>query len=220
MKIFVVIPAWNEAKRIRQVLQSLISLPYEVVVVDDASTDETAEIVREFPVYLLRHRLNRDQGAALQTGNDFALSHGADVIVHFDADGQFLVEEIKDLAQPVIDGVCDVVFGSRFLEKKSKMPWFKKNIMFPIARLVNRILLGIKLTDPQSGFRVLSRQVAEAIIIEQDGKAHCSEIAAKVFEHKFKVKEVPMTVIYHEFGQGLSGGIKIVKDLIFSKLLK
>jgi polyprenyl-phospho-N-acetylgalactosaminyl synthase len=220
MKIFVVIPAWNEAKRIRQVLQSLISLPYEVVVVDDASTDETAEIVSQFPVNLLRHKINRDQGAALQTGNEFALQQGADVVIHFDADGQFLVEEIKDLVQPVIAGECDVVFGSRFLEKKSKMPWFKKNIMFPIAKIVNRLLLGIKLTDPQSGFRVLSRQAAESITIEQDGKAHCSEIAAKVFEKKFRVKEVPMTVIYHEFGQGVGGGIKIVKDLIFSKFIK
>jgi len=220
MKIFVVIPAWNETKRIRQVLQGLISLPYEVVVVDDASEDETVKIVRQFPVYLLRHRVNRDQGAALQTGNEFALQQGADVIVHFDADGQFLVEEIKDLIRPIVDGQCDVVFGSRFLEKKSQMPWFKRNIMFPIARLVNRLLLGIKLTDPQSGFRVLSRRAAQKIIIEQDGKAHCSEIAAKVFENHFRVREVPMTVIYHEFGQGLGGGIKIVKDLIFSKFIK
>ncbi len=148
MKIFVVIPAWNEAERIRPVLESLISLPYELVVVDDASSDDTYQIVSQYPVSLLRHRVNRGQGAALQTGNDYALSKGADIIVHFDADGQFLVEEIKDIIEPLINNQADIVFGSRFLAKKSQMPWLKEKIYFPIAKLVNRVLLGIKSSDP------------------------------------------------------------------------
>ena len=220
MKVFVIIPAYNEAKRIRPVLESLISLPYKTVVVDDASADATADIVSEYPVALLKHRVNRDQGAALETGNQYALSQGAEVIVHFDADGQFLTEEIKDIIQPVLDGECDIVFGSRFLEKKSKLPWFKEQIIFPLARLVNRILLGVKLSDPQSGFRAMTKQAAKQLRIEQDGKAHCSEIAAKAFAKNLRVKEVPMTVIYHEFGQGFGGGLKIVKDLLMSKFIK
>ena len=220
MKIFVVVPAWNEESRIRPVLESLVSLPYEVIVVDDGSTDRTAAIVKEFPVYLLKHKINREQGAALQTGNDFALSKGADIIVHFDADGQFLVEEIKDLVEPILQGECDIVFGSRFLGKKSDIPWLKKKILLPIAKLVNRVLFGIKLSDPQSGFRVLSRRAAEQIVIEQDDYAHCSEIASKAYEYKLRIKEVPMTVIYHRFGVGLGEGIKIVKDLLLAKLKK
>ena len=220
MKIFVVIPAWNEAKRIRQILQSLISLPYEVVVVDDASSDETVEVVREFPVYLLRHKINRGQGAALQTGNEYALNRGAEVIVHFDADGQFVVEEIKDIIQPLIDGQADIVFGSRFLGKKSKMPWLKEKIYFPLARIVNRVLLGIKSTDPQSGFRAMTAETAQKIQIMQDQYAHCSEIIAKAFTYELRIKEVPMTVIYRDFGQGFSGGVKIIKDLLFSKIIK
>ncbi len=220
MNIFVVIPAWNEARKIRPVLESLISLPYKVVVVDDASSDDTYKIVSEYPVALLRHKVNRDQGAALQTGNDYALSKGADVIVHFDADGQFLSEEIDEVLAPILDQDYDIVFGSRFLDKKSDMPWLKKNVIFPLARIVNRVLLGIRLTDPQNGFRAMTRASAKKIQIEHDGKAHCSEIAAKAFTYNLKVKEVPITVIYHEFGQGFSGGLKILKDLIFSKLIK
>lgn len=220
MNIFVVVPAWNESKRIRPVLDSLVSLPYKVVVVDDASSDDTYSIVSQYPVALLHHKINRGQGAALQTGNDYALSKGADIIVHFDADGQFLVEEIKDIIQPLLDNEADIVFGSRFLSKKSKMPWLKEKIYFPLARIVNRVLLGIKSTDPQSGFRAMTRRTAQRIEIMHDEYAHCSEIIAKAFSYKLRIKEVPMTVIYRDFGQGFSGGLKILKDILFSKISK
>lgn len=220
MKILVVIPAYNESDKIASVLDSLADFPYEVVVVDDASTDNTADIVSRYPVVLLRHRLNRDQGAALETGNQYAWRQGADIIVHFDADGQFLASEIEDVLYPIIHENYDVVFGSRFLGKTSRMPWFKKNIFFPLARLVNRVLLNVKFSDPQNGFRALTRQAARQIKIEQDHKAHCSEIAAKAVASGLRIKEVPVTVIYHHFGQGLGGGLKIVRDLIVSKILK
>jgi len=221
VNIFVVIPAYNEEKRIRQVLDDLSLLPYKVVVVDDASNDRTAEIVAQYSkVSLLRHKINRDQGAALQTGNQYALAKGADIIVHFDGDGQFLSQEIKDVLAPIVDDDYDIVFGSRFLSKQSDIPSFKKNIIFPLARLVNRIFLGIKTSDPQSGFRAMTRETALRIQIEQDGKAHCSEIMAKAFEYKLRIKEVPITVIYHEFGQGMGHGFKILKDILFSKISK
>ena len=221
MNIFVVIPAYNEEKRIGQVLEDLSLLPYKIVVVDDASTDKTAAIVATYPnVALLKHKINRKQGAALQTGNKYALSKGADLIVHFDADGQFLTKEIEEVIKPILDNNCDIVFGSRFLDKKSNIPAFKKNIIFPLARLVNRIFLGIKTSDPQSGFRAMTRKTAERIQIQQDGMAHCSEIMAKAFEYKLGIKEVPITVIYHEFGQGMSHGFKILKDILFSKISK
>jgi len=221
MNIYVVVPAYNEEKRIRQVLDDLSLLPYKIVVVDDGSVDSTADIVASYDnVILLRHRVNRDQGAALETGNQYALSQGADIIVHFDADGQFLSSEIANIIKPIIEEDYDVVFGSRFLDKKSNLPYLKEHIIFPLARLVNRLFLGVKTTDPQSGFRALNRKAAQMINIEQDGKAHCSEIMAKAFEYKLKVKEVPITVIYHEFGQGFSHGLKILKDILFSKINK
>ncbi len=227
MRVFVVIPAFNEEQSIGSVLAELKNLPYEVVVINDASSDQTAKIVEQFPVVLLSHRLNRGQGAALQTGNDYALKMGADIIVHFDADGQFLVKEISEIIAPLLTQQYDIVFGSRFLDKKSELPWLKDKLIFPIARLINRLFLGIKLTDPQSGFRAMTKETAAKIIIEHDGAAHCSEIAAKAHKLKLRIKEVPMTVKYFSFGQSLlagkgrgQGGLQIIKDLLFNKLSK
>lgn len=221
MKVFVIIPAYNEAKNIGKVLQDLAVLPYQVVVVDDASQDKTCEVVLKFPkVVLLRHRLNRYQGAALETGNQYALQHGADIIVHFDADGQFLVSEIKDLIKPIMEDSYQVVLGSRFLGKKSNLPKLKEYLFFPIARIINYLFFNIKTTDPQSGFRAFSKDVADKLSIEQDAMAHCSEILAKIFQYKLKVKEVPITVLYHHFGQNFGGGLKIIRDLLFNKISK
>ncbi len=225
--IFVIVPAYNEAKNISLVLKEL-SLNYEnIIVIDDASTDNTVKIVKKFPVILLQHKVNRGQGAALETGNQCALKNNADILVHFDADGQFLVSEIKELINPLINNNYDVVLGSRFLEKKSYIPWFKKNFIFPLARLINKTIFNIRLSDPQNGFRAFTRKVAQKIKIEQDGSAHCSEFLIKIFQNNFKIKEVAITVNYHEFGQGLfgghgrgMGGIKILKDLFLRKLIK
>lgn len=220
MNTFIIIPAWNEEERIAVILEQLRVLDYKIVVVDDGSSDQTYKVVSRYPVALLRHKINRIQGAALQTGNDYALSRGADIIVHFDADGQFLVKEIPDIIKPILDNQADIVFGSRFLGKKSDIPWLKEKIYFPIAKIINRILFGIKSSDPQSGFRAMNRATAQKIRIEQDDFSHCTEIMAKAFEYKLRIKEVPITVVYHRFGQNLAGGIKIVKDLLFSKIIK
>ena len=121
---------------------------------------------------------------------------------------------------PICDGSADAVLGSRFLTKKSKLPKSKEYIIMPLARLVNRLFFGIKLSDPQSGFRALSRKSAEKLTIENDGMAHCTEIIHKLFKNNDRIVEVPITVVYHEFGQKLSGGFKIIKDIIIQKLIK
>lgn len=220
MKTFCVIPAHNEAETILEVINKAAPMVDKVVVVDDGSTDDTCKIVKELcpEAKILKHIVNRGQGAALQTGNDYALMNGADIIVHFDADGQFTAEEIKDLISPIKSGEADIVFGSRFLTKKSQIPWVKFYIILPLAKLVNKLFGGVNLTDPQSGFRAMNRRAAKIIKIEHDRMAHCSEIIYKAFKNNLRVKEVPITVIYKNFGQRFSGGIAIIKDLIFSKL--
>ena len=228
-KIFCIIPAFEEEKNIVKVINKILNLDNKdnqplidkIVVIDDGSSDQTYKLAKKIKsnrLTVLRHIINRDQGASLQTGNDYALLKKADIIVHFDADDQFVAEEINKMVEPIIKDNYDVVLGSRFLDNKTKMPKFKKNIIMPIARLVNKIFFNINLTDPQSGFRAMKRKVLEKIKIEQDGKAHCSEILYKIYKNKFKVKEVPITVIYHEFGQNFGGGVRIVKDFILNKL--
>lgn len=217
--IFCIIPAYNEEKTIAEVVASVKLLVDRVVVVNDGSRDRTQELASQEGVVVLSHLTNRGQGAGLQTGNEYALRNGAQIIIHFDADGQFLSEEIKDLVEPIVRGEADVVFGSRFLGKKSDIPFFKKHFIMPLARLVNKILGIKKMTDPQSGLRALSREAAEKIKIEQDGMAHCSEILVKTFRNNLRVIEVPTSVIYNEFGQQFGGGIRIIKDLFIKRII-
>jgi glycosyltransferase involved in cell wall biosynthesis len=218
-QIYVVIAAYNEELQIGAVLESLLKInKYNIIVVNDGSQDNTAQIVSRYPVILLSHRINRGQGAALATGTQYALSKSADIIVHFDADGQFLAQEIEKVIAPIIAGSADVVFGSKFLQANS-VPLLKKILLIKPAIIFNNLFTGIKLTDVHNGFRALSSRAASKINIRQDAMAHASEIVAQVKEQKLSYQEVPVTVIYKEFGQGLVGGLKILRDLFIKKII-
>jgi glycosyltransferase involved in cell wall biosynthesis len=216
MKVFVVIPSYNEAQHIGAVLASLKNYDYQVVVVDDGSSDETRQIAHSQGVTVLSHAINRGQGAALYTGTLYALSQGADVIVHFDSDGQFLAEEIIKVITPILEGKADIVFGSKFLQA-NQIPWLKKFFIIKPAIWLNNLLTGLKLSDVHNGFRALNRQAAEKIEIKQDAMAHASEIVARTKKCNLRYQEVPVTIIYREFGQGFSGGLKILIDWFIKK---
>jgi polyprenyl-phospho-N-acetylgalactosaminyl synthase len=221
MKIFCVIPAFNEEKNIATVIDQVKPLVDTVVVVDDSSSDQTASSSAKTGVVLLKHIINRGQGAALRTGTEYCLKNDADIVVHFDADGQFLSKDIEKVVAPIKNGEAQVVFGSRFLDSahSSEMPIFKKYFIMPLAKAVNKIFFNINLTDPQSGFRAMSSEAARKINWRQDRMAHCSEIMFEVKKNNFKVKEIPIRVIYHSFGQSFSGGLKILKELFIAMLV-
>jgi glycosyltransferase involved in cell wall biosynthesis len=224
--IFCVIPAFNEANTIKKVISDVKIILNNVVVVDDGSSDQTFKIAKNAGAIVLRHIINRGQGAALQTGNEYSIREGAKIIVHFDADDQFSYTEINDIIKPIINNNSNIVFGSRFLKNKNNLPLFKKIIIYPIARLVNKIFVGSTLSDPQNGFRAMSRHTAKLITIQNDGMAHNSEIQYKAHRLKLRMNEVPVTVKYNQFGQGFfsgrgrsSGGVRIVIDLILSRIM-
>lgn len=219
MKIYCIIPAYNEENSIVDVIKSVRPFADKIVVVDDGSLDNTYALAKNQGIHVIRHIINRGQGAALETGNAYARGQGADIVVHFDADGQFKAEEIKDITEPIIKGRADAVFGSRFLSKKSDIPGLKRYMIFPLAKAVNYIFFNVKFTDPQSGFRALSKRANENISIENDGMAHCSEILHKVIKRGYRFEEAPITVIYYNFGQRFSSGLKIIKELFFNSLL-
>ncbi|HQQ38063.1 MAG TPA: glycosyltransferase family 2 protein [bacterium] len=217
MKIICVIPAYNEDQHLAGVIAKVRPLVDAVVVVDDGSQKKITGLAELAGVFVLRHPINRGQGAALQTGSDYALKLGADIIIHFDGDDQFEAAEIPEVIAPLLSQEADVVFGSRFLEKKSNIPKVKKYIVMPLGRFLNR-LWGVRTSDPQSGFRAYTREVAQSFRIENDRMAHCSEILIKLSQAKWRIKEIPVTVTYHEYGQKLNGGFRIIKDLFLQKI--
>jgi len=226
---YIVIPVYNEEKNIVAVIGDLLKYGYKIVVIDDCSKDNTWNALQNLPVIKLKHKINRGQGAALQTGTEFALKSGASVIVHFDGDGQFLPEEIEPVIAPILSGECDVVLGSRFYTDKrrlgkqinadSQIPFLKKYINLPVSRIINYFFTGLNLTDAHCGFRAMNKITAEKINITQDRMSHNTEIVAQIKKNNLKYKEVPVTVIYKEFGQGVSGGFRILRDLILAKLI-
>lgn len=217
---FVVVPAYNEAKNIQNTLDDLLKYGYKIVVVDDGSQDETVALALAKNVSVVCQQINRGQGAALQTGTEFALQSGAKIIVHFDADGQFLAEEILGVIQPLITNEVDIILGSRFLQKNIQMPWLKRKIIHPASRLINYFLTGLKLSDAHCGLRAMNKLAAEKIIILQDGMSHNTEIVAQIKKNNLRFKELPVSVIYKEFGQGIGGGFKILWELLIQKVIK
>lgn len=215
-------PAFNEEKNIITVISQVKFLvDAVVVVVDDGSSDRTADFAVKAGAILLKHIINRGQGAALRTGVKYCLNNGADIIIHFDADGQFLSRDLEKIAAPIKAGAAQVVFGSRFLndEDSLTMPIFKKYFIMPLAKAVNKIFFNVSLTDPQSGFRAMSAEAARQVSWQQDRMAHCSEIMLEVKRHQLKVKEIPIKVIYHNFGQSFFDGLKILKELFIALLI-
>lgn len=223
-KIFVVVPAYNEEKSIPFVLNDLRKNNYDnIIVVDDGSKDTTTKSSQHAGAIVLTHHVNRGQGAALRTGTEYALSQGADIIVHFDADGQMRAEDIKPVIRPLIKGAADVSFGSRFLEKKSSIPFLRKTLLL-FGRVFMTAFFGVKTKDPQSGFRALTRKAAQHIEITQRGMAHCSEILEQVHKKQLTFTEVPVTIFYTDYskqhGQDNMAALKIAAKLIWSKLMR
>lgn len=198
MNVVAVMPAWNEASRIKDAIFGVKTHVDRVVVVDDGSHDGTAEAARDAGAVVVCHAVNRGQGAALKTGNVAALKLGADIVVHVDADGQHDPESLPRLLEPIKQGNADVVFGSRFLGVKSDgMPAARRALLFA-ARVFSGYALGLprKLTDPQSGYRAMTADAVRAIDFRQDGYAHCSEILRLVTRSNQRWMEVPARIRY------------------------
>ena len=215
-----IVPAYNESKRVGSVVRSLLLHVDTVLVVDDGSTDDTAEIAWQAGATVLTHRLNRGQGAALETGHVYARRVGAEYILHFDADGQFSVDDILPALSLLKHAQVDIIFGSRYKDSRSNVPWTKKYLLRPIGKLVDRMIGGLKLSDAPNGFRLFNKNALHTLSLTHSGMAHASEIPALVKKHGLRYMEVPVSVMYHEYGQGIGGGIRVVRDLLLGKFSK
>lgn len=198
MRVIGVIPAYNEESRIKDVVQACLRYADGLVVVDDGSKHPMLAECQVPNITILRHEINRGQGAALRTGTKAAIRLGADVIIHLDADGQHDPADIPVMLKPVLEERADVVLGSRFMGvDPTGMPLIRRWLL-KAGRWFNALALGVPrtLTDPQSGLRVLTAEAAQKIHFRQDRKAHASEILRCVTRSGLRWVEVPIHVKY------------------------
>ncbi len=166
MKVLVLIPAYNESARIAEVVKSIHdTVPdYDVLVVNDCSRDNTAAVAEAAGATVLRLPFNLGYGSALQSGFKYALRKGYEYVVQMDADGQHPAKYIRELAEPVIQGLTDVAIGSRFIRDTGyTMPFAKKIGVFIFSTIVS-LVTGKTVKDPTSGFQALNRKVLQLYV--------------------------------------------------------
>lgn len=222
--IAVILPAYNEEVSIGSVVLLARRYADRVIVVDDGSSDRTAEIAAIAGAEVIVHSPNLGKGMAFKTG--FAAAEGADIIVTMDSDGQHNPADIPKLVAPILEGVADMVNGSRYLNgHDTDTPAYRRigQTILDKATVVNS---GIKITDSQSGFRAFSASIMDVFRFNAQGMAIESEMLADAGRYGLRVKEVPIGVRYDVDGStenpvkhGLTVLLKIIKDMEYNKPL-
>lgn len=208
----VVVPVYNEEATLPTVVNKLLSVPYllEIIVVDDCSTDRTSEIARELAsvhdqVKLIRHERNQGKTAALVTG--FAVTRG-DIVVVQDADLEYDPSEIIDLITPILNGLADVVYGSRFLVKKAaRVLYYYHYLANKTLTAISNLLTNINFSDVQTGYKAFRGEIIRNMIIESRGFGFESEVTAKIAKLKCACYEVPISYYGRTYEQGKKIGV-------------
>ena len=202
-----------------EVIADLRSVFDHVVCVDDGSQDDTGAVALRAGAHLVRHPVNLGQGAAIQTGIEYARSQpGAGVFVTFDADGQHRVKDVMRMIDRLTAEDVDIVIGTRFADQgvHSEVPVLKRIVLRTAVWLSPRSR-RLNLSDAHNGLRVFNRKVAGGLDIAISGMGHASEIVALVDENNWRVTEEPVEILYTDYskskGQPLVNGVNIVFDV-------
>ena len=224
--IYVVVPAYREASVLPNVIQGLAAyVPREqIIVVNDGSPDDTAEVAKAAGVVTLSHPINRGQGAAIQTGLLAALRLGAEIIVTFDADDQHAPSDLPAMVEPIRQGRADVALGSRFVSGGATGVPAGRQMLLRGGVIFTRVISRIRVTDTHNGLRALSRKAAQQIRITQDGMTHASEILDEIGRLGLAYEEVPVHIRYSEYsmskGQRNRDAIKLAMRIVLFKVMR
>lgn len=216
---WLVIPLYNEASVIADVIAGALPTFPNIVCVDDGSTDGSGEAARAAGARVISHVVNLGQGAALQTGISFVCEQpGARSLVTFDADGQHQVADARAMVDLIASGETAIVFGSRFLDGRTK-PGLVKRIVLTFAVWFTKQSTGMRLTDAHNGLRAMSVPAARKVNLTQDRMAHASEIVLQLGRTGLDWREYPVHVLYTDYsrgkGQSMWNSVNILVDLLF-----
>jgi len=206
----VVMPVFNEITTIDEIIGRVLAVPMriELIVVDDCSTDGTREhliqLQRERGFMLLLQERNQGKGAALRRG--FAAVTG-DIVVIQDADLEYSPEEFPMLAELIVDGRADVVYGSRFLGRH-RVFLFTHYLGNRLLTLITNVLYNTMLTDMETCYKVMRREVLESMRLESNGFGIEPEMTAKIFKRGYRVYEIPITYDGRSYEEGKKIGWK------------
>jgi glycosyltransferase involved in cell wall biosynthesis len=227
MKIVVGIPAYNEEKNIGKTIVELEKIADEIIVCDDGSNDLTGEISKKMGVIVVKHSKNLGYGAGIRSIFLKAREIEADILITFDADGQHRIKDMQQVIDPILNDESDIVIGSRFLSNNEKnIPKYRKAGIKTITSVTNSAIES-KVTDSQSGFRSYSKKVLTEIIPSEYGMGVSTEILIKADKKNFRIKEVPIIVLYegktsthHPVSHGVSVLLNTMKFISIERPLR
>ena len=222
---WLVVPCFNEGQVIFDVLSHARQTFPNIVAVNDGSRDDSATAIHAAGAHLVNHPVNLGQGAAIQTGVEYARSRpGAQYFVTFDADGQHQVKDVVAMVERLRTEPYDIIVGTRFAgQDNSQVPWIKRVVLRTVVLLSPRTK-RLGLSDAHNGLRAFNRKVAEEMDIRMNGMSHASEIVAMIDHHGWRVAEQPVDILYTEYsmskGQSLINGVNILADGLMARRLK
>ena len=214
---WLIIPLFNEGSVVRAVIEDAGASFPNIVCVDDGSSDDSVQEALAGGAVVLRHPINLGQGAALQTGIEFArVQPEAEYFVTFDSDGQHMVQDALAMVARLRTEPYDVIVGSRFLDDRTQAGRLKRMVL-RLAVMFERLSTGVKLTDAHNGLRAFNRRAATAFDIQQNRMAHASEIVAQIGHHHLRYAEQPVHILYTDYsrskGQSLWNSVNILSEL-------
>lgn len=221
--VWIVIPAFNEATIIGDVISDVRSVFDNVVCIDDGSRDHTGDAALAAGAHVVPHPVNLGQGAAIQTGVEYARSRpGAAVFVTFDADGQHQVGDVVRMIDRLRRDDVDLVVGTRFAGAVSHTPPIKR-IILRTAAFLSPQSRALGLTDAHNGLRVFDKLVADTLNLTMNGMSHAGEFIALAYENHWRVAEEPVEILYTDYskskGQPLLNGVNIIFDGLLRRRL-
>ena len=224
----VFIPCYNEAPILGEVISDVKKIfsksgyDFDIVVVDDFSTDNSSGVASKSGVLVVNHVMNTGVGGATATGLEYAARKGYDYAVSIDADGQHSAKDALACLKEAERTKSDLVIGSRLINSKGMS--MVKIIGNKGLSIITYILFGVNVSDSQSGLRVFSRRAIEALRWKSPGYEFCSEMLWRAKQLKMSIHEYPIEAIYTEYskskGQNNWNGINIVKTLVKQKIVE